>query len=122
MKLARLRDSGSVAGADRAAQALGFLSKMLEGWIVRQRTRRHSDLLARESGLAACGPQHQARKRLLLDLDETGGLGPFRGLGAPRALDSMLPDLSRAELHDGVQVGATGRVDDNQVFSLHAKY
>src|SRR5713101_2304131 len=47
------------------------------------------------SGLAACGPQHQARKRLPLGVDETGGLGPFRGLGASRALESRLSDLGR---------------------------
>jgi len=92
MKLARLRDGGSVAGADALRQALGFFPEMLEGRIVRQRTRRHSDLLARVSGLVACGPQHQARKRLPVGLDETGGLGPFRGLGASRALESMLAD------------------------------
>src|SRR2546421_5737753 len=68
---------------------------MLEGRIVRQRTRRQSDLLARKSGLPACGPQHQARKCLPLGVDETGGLGPFRGLGASRALESMLADSPR---------------------------
>src|SRR5262245_26460079 len=92
MEFARPSDGGGVAGADALRQALGFFSEMLEGRIVRQRTRRHSDLLARASGLAACGPQHQARKCLPVGVDETGGLGPFRGLGASRTLASMLAD------------------------------
>src|SRR5207237_1379737 len=68
-----------------------------EHLIDRRRTglRRRSDLLARKSGLPACGPQHQARKCLPLGVDETGGLGPFRGLGASRALESMLADSPR---------------------------
>src|SRR5262245_325112 len=92
MEFPRLGDRRGVAGADALRQALGFFSEMLEGRIVRQRTRRHSHLLARASGLAACGPQHQARKRLPVCVDETGRLGPFRGLGASRTLASMLAD------------------------------
>ena len=47
MKLANLRERPAVPGANREAQALGFLAKMLERRIVRQRTDWHSDLLAR---------------------------------------------------------------------------
>ncbi len=52
------RRAGAVCAQDvgeihPAPQALGFFSQMLEGRIVRQRTRQHSDLLARESGYSS---------------------------------------------------------------------
>lgn len=35
-----------------------------------------------------------------LGVDEAGGLGPFRGLGAPRALEPMLADSPRTEEYE----------------------
>src|SRR5437868_7262329 len=60
------------------------------------------------AGSVACGPQHQARKQLaLLRNDDSGGLGPFRGLEAPRALAPTVADFS---LHPS-ESQTTGCVD-----------
>src|SRR5215475_2459315 len=93
MKFARLGDCGGVASADALRQAFGFFSEMLEGRIVRQRTCRHSDLLARSGGLAACGPPHQARKCLPVGvLTKREGLALSADWERPARSQSMLAD------------------------------
>src|SRR6185295_20164910 len=47
VKLADLRERVSIARGDRPGQPFRLFPEMLEGRIVGQRTRRHSDLLAR---------------------------------------------------------------------------
>ena len=93
VKFSHLRAGAGVTGTDCLAQPLGFFPQMLERRVVRQRTYRHSNLLTRAwraDGLwsAASGEEVACFEMV----GRSGGLGPFRGLEAPRARTATLAD------------------------------
>src|SRR6266853_2206189 len=87
MELRHLRDGISLAGQDQVVQSFGVFPKMVEGRIVRERTRWHSDLLARverADGLWSAASGEEAA--CLYSCQTFGWAWPFPRTGsAPRA-------------------------------------
>src|SRR5262245_45135720 len=121
VKLFHLRDGGGVTGMKCLAQPLGFFPEMFEGRVVRQRTYRHSNLLARAwraDGLwsAASGEEVACLEMVV----RSGGLGPSRGLEAPRAPTATLADPRGYVLRSSarrLEAGLAGRSRKYEIYA-----
>ena len=86
-----LADSRQGLGAARShflEQTLRAAAEILQRRVFGKRRDRHGDLLPGRYAAPGCKPavRNRARKTSLSNVGNSGGLGPFRGPEAPRAL------------------------------------